>query len=128
MNKTDLETRQLSWRKLSFLWVSFLTTHRCWETEHLTFFRVVKMDLKSKSRLPVCYEIHTDDVCASIAMNPENITSVNHKMGVISSCHNRGKMYQRAEASIDSALLLIVHFSGLIHIVRLISLSLKIYS
>lgn len=63
MNETDLETRQFSWRKLSFPWVSFLTTHRCWETERLTFFRVVKMDRKSKSYLPVCYEIYTDDMC-----------------------------------------------------------------
>lgn len=61
------------------------TTHKCWETEYLAFFRMIKMDLKSKSYLPVCYEIHTDNVCVNITMNPESRTSFIHKMGVISA-------------------------------------------
>lgn len=89
MNETDLENRQLSWIKLSFLCVFSYNPDMLGDFED---FSVVKVDLKSKSCLPVCYEIHTDNVCVSIAMNPESRTSFNHKMGVISAWHNRRKM------------------------------------
>lgn len=102
MNETDLEISNFSWRKLSFLWVSFLTTHRCWETEQFKYFRVIKLDLENESFLPAYYEINTDNMYVTIVMSPESKTSFNSKTHIISAWCNRVKKKQRAEASIKS--------------------------
>lgn len=102
MNETDLEISHFSWRKLSFLWVSFLTTHRCWETEQLKFFRVIKLDLESESFLLAYCEINTDNMYVTIVMSPESQTSFNFKMHIISAWCNRAKKKQRAEVNIKS--------------------------